>query len=760
MATIENFLLRFKVDGQGAIDKATKGIENLSNEVAQFGANTGPLNSALSGIFSKLGPIGLAAGAAGGAFAALGMQAINLAAKISDIAGATGVAEGTLLNFRTSVIEAGGSADDFGQIAAKLNQNVQEAAGGNEKLQDAFKKLGVFVTDAGGAVRSTESILRDITTRFQEGSLSGEQYSAAVDLLGKNITKLDLQKLKAIADPVKDAEIKKLDSYAEAIDRIRDKFERGIITFFGSAAQQAEKAFAKFDELQEKARRQEEEANKRGITYGTVNERMQGRGTIGVNPLGLGGLPPGQRRMTAREQAEFDRRQFEAEQARLRAPEVGSPRGRTQEAIDRAAGLPGGGFGKADPERLKREAEQRRKEQERLVEQLEREMQTIKDMSSGYERASQSNLKRYDLQQQLLRSTEYEKTLTMGRFEIEKRYADQTAALEAKKATAKADTVKLIDESIAKLKQQETAELASFNVTQRLTFEYQQQLADLERITQQIEKQISSQQQLGDIVRGINDQRVDFNFERSLIGLTPIQRRFAEIQETARKAALEAGRSFSAGFDGEDGLTAERAQELANGLAEIANGYKGIAQAQIEAIVNTDPLAEAFNDFKNNALDNSKLIKDSFENVTSSMEDAFVKFAQTGKLSFKDLANSIISDLIRIAVRRAIVAAVGGPLGSLFGMSNGGTVMGGTPYVVGERGPELFVPQSAGKIISNSALKGSGQNNSNMGGGQTVVNYNIQAVDASSFRSLVAKDPSFIFAVTEQGRRSQPSRSR
>jgi phage-related minor tail protein len=99
-------------------------------------------------------------------------------------------------------------------------------------------------------------------------------------------------------------------------------------------------------------------------------------------------------------------------------------------------------------------------------------------------------------------------------------------------------------------------------------------------------------------------------------------------------------------------------------------------------------------------------------------------------------------------------------LGSLFGFANGGPVQGATPIIVGERGPELFVPQSAGKIISNSALKGSGQNSSSMGGGQTVVNYNIQAVDAASFRSLVAKDPSFIYAVTEQGRRSQPTRSR
>jgi phage-related minor tail protein len=100
-------------------------------------------------------------------------------------------------------------------------------------------------------------------------------------------------------------------------------------------------------------------------------------------------------------------------------------------------------------------------------------------------------------------------------------------------------------------------------------------------------------------------------------------------------------------------------------------------------------------------------------------------------------------------------------MAGIFGFAAGGSVMGGTPIMVGERGPELSVPSSAGKIVPNNVLNGSaaGQGSVN-GGGQTTVNYNIQAVDASSFRSLVAKDPSFIYAVTEQGRRSQPTRSR
>jgi phage-related minor tail protein len=74
--------------------------------------------------------------------------------------------------------------------------------------------------------------------------------------------------------------------------------------------------------------------------------------------------------------------------------------------------------------------------------------------------------------------------------------------------------------------------------------------------------------------------------------------------------------------------------------------------------------------------------------------------------------------------------------------------------VVGERGPELFRPRTAGNIIPNDKLAVGG------GGGAVVtnVNYSIQAVDVNSFRSLVARDPAFIYSVTEQGRRSQPPR--
>jgi hypothetical protein len=92
---------------------------------------------------------------------------------------------------------------------------------------------------------------------------------------------------------------------------------------------------------------------------------------------------------------------------------------------------------------------------------------------------------------------------------------------------------------------------------------------------------------------------------------------------------------------------------------------------------------------------------------------------------------------------------------SVPGRALGGPVLPNQPYIVGEKGPEVFLPNAAGNIIPNNKLGSSGS----FGSGASVT-YNINAVDAPSFRQMIAKDPSFLYAVTEQGRKSIPSTRR
>jgi phage-related minor tail protein len=162
----------------------------------------------------------------------------------------------------------------------------------------------------------------------------------------------------------------------------------------------------------------------------------------------------------------------------------------------------------------------------------------------------------------------------------------------------------------------------------------------------------------------------------------------------------------------------------------------------------------AFAQYKSDAENAALQSKQYFTTFTSGIENAFVNFVQTGKLSFKDLANSMIADFARIAAKKATSSIITSLFGGFF--ADGGSPPMGKVSVVGENGPELFVPKTAGTIIPN------GQFGSGNGGSASVTNvtYNIQATDAASFKAQLARDPSFLHAVVEQGKRSIPNGAR
>jgi hypothetical protein len=93
----------------------------------------------------------------------------------------------------------------------------------------------------------------------------------------------------------------------------------------------------------------------------------------------------------------------------------------------------------------------------------------------------------------------------------------------------------------------------------------------------------------------------------------------------------------------------------------------------------------------------------------------------------------------------------GGSFMSMFsGRASGGSVQKGQPYMVGERGAELFVPNQSGQI-QQSARGGNG--------GATTVNFNINTVDASGFEELLVRSRGTITqlinsAVNERGSRN------
>ena len=77
----------------------------------------------------------------------------------------------------------------------------------------------------------------------------------------------------------------------------------------------------------------------------------------------------------------------------------------------------------------------------------------------------------------------------------------------------------------------------------------------------------------------------------------------------------------------------------------------------------------------------------------------------------KGILNDIASQLLRLGINTALGAIFGGPFAKLPGFANGGRPPVGKASIVGEKGPEIFVPTSAGTIIPNRSIGGGVTNN-------------------------------------------------
>ena len=146
-----------------------------------------------------------------------------------------------------------------------------------------------------------------------------------------------------------------------------------------------------------------------------------------------------------------------------------------------------------------------------------------------------------------------------------------------------------------------------------------------------------------------------------------------------------------------------------------------------------------------------------FDSLIGSMSKALDEFVTTGKLNFGDFAKSVIKDMLAIQFRASannlfsmLAKAVFSPSVSLtepFGgpKADGGPVESNNSYLVGERGPELFVPRSAGAIVPNHsmAMMGGATNN--------ITNYNIQAIDTKSFEDRILGSSKAVWAANAYG---------
>lgn len=115
-------------------------------------------------------------------------------------------------------------------------------------------------------------------------------------------------------------------------------------------------------------------------------------------------------------------------------------------------------------------------------------------------------------------------------------------------------------------------------------------------------------------------------------------------------------------------------------VAIMVDGWAKVDKAQADW---SNGARSAFQTYAEQAADVAGQSKSLFTNAFSNMEDSIIQFVKTGKLSFRDLADGIIADLIRIQIRQAAV----GIFGTLFsGFAGAGASAAGNGLAAGSAG--------------------------------------------------------------------------
>jgi len=127
--------------------------------------------------------------------------------------------------------------------------------------------------------------------------------------------------------------------------------------------------------------------------------------------------------------------------------------------------------------------------------------------------------------------------------------------------------------------------------------------------------------------------------------------------------------------------------------------------------------AQAASDELMNAVDAGERVKEVVEETNGAAESMGLAFESAmGRLiteggKARDVMRALLQDIAQILYRETAGKAISGFIGdvvdNLFpGKAAGGPVRGGTPYLVGEQGPEIFVPAASGTIVPNHKING------------------------------------------------------
>jgi len=295
------------------------------------------------------------------------------------------------------------------------------------------------------------------------------------------------------------------------------------------------------------------------------------------------------------------------------------------------------------------------------------------------------------------------------------------------------------------------------------------QLESIKEKADQVLRAAEQQNQFTNLSKLETDQlRIQLDYENSI----------ADAKVRYGKAAAEAAIRDK---DGTAGMLAAAEAQYAADL-RVAEGLRYRQQAAFEySQTYAAGVDRVVKSMKNSVLSNADIMEKSVTTVFDSMSNAIDTFVKTGKISFRSLVGDMITELLRLQMKAQatsifqsligfVQSAFSGPsftstMPDITSTAGGTTTFFGPPRatggymdrpsIVGENGPELFIPNRAGTVIPNGQLSG-------MMGNQPQVVYNgpyianMSAIDTQSAAQFLAKNKMSVWAANQSANRSVP----
>ena len=409
------------------------------------------------------------------------------------------------------------------------------------------------------------------------------------------------------------------------------------------------------------------------------------------------------------------------------------------------------------------------------------------DTGSIANRSANKKLLEQKMADYLALATKMQNDVTAAQIASDKKVADQKAITELAKygpmlisknfevEKAKADAAYKVAErsktEIEKLELESQKKIADADLEMRQKNQQEDGRATAQNLEIYKSKVLAAETELAEKIKNLKAKYAiaQFNDEQAFIDAN----RLAIAAEENRRAALVVGaqnqtreldfQRQSLELKYQMIYATEREQKLAQISIEYARKRRDVEGQDpfvLKELDRQEAMAKMFVVMEESAKRTQMVFDSVFGNLTSAIDN----FVKTGKLSMKDLARSIIQDLIAIQMKAALLRFLGGAFGNLgaastygtipgsqqtnmlaaqdagFGRrASGGSVTNNTPYLVGERGPEVFVPSGSGTIIPNSQM-------GSMGGQTNVTNNYINAIDVKSFETRLLESSNTIWA--------------